>query len=71
MYCGYYRSSGMQAPDLCQDIEECARCVKKLQSDDTDCQELINQGCNATLYTGNTDPGKTTMATLLGHYGSS
>ena len=39
----------MQVNDLCSLNEPCARCAKDLQSDDTDCQMLIDAGCNAVL----------------------
>ena len=38
--------------------EECARCEKGLESEDTTCDELEN--CNASIYDDDIEPGQNT-----------
>ena len=52
-------SSTHQLPNACVLNEDCARCLKGLKRQGVDCEELETQeGCNASLYTGDTVPGE-------------
>ena len=67
----YVPSSTHQLPNACDLNEDYARCVKGLEGQGVDCEELETQeGCNASLYTGDTVPGQRGLvsSTSSAHY---
>ena len=66
----FFNPCSCQLPNACELSEDCARCVKRLQGNDVDCDELeASPDCNATLYTEDVEPGesvrKVTIISML------